>query len=309
MATATLQNLTDIGYDILREEEDVSAYPLAFMQQLMNTASLRIANWNLKNPFTGTSVQKGVLPFLRTQQFYATVAPVTTTVDLVLADIVITVADTTNYPTTGKLYIGWFITPYTGKTATTFTGCTAMPFPFESGTQVSIVYDLPTDYGTAVNLTYNQSTKLDPVQYDDIFERLNSYKQNGNNYGNNSYLKTNWYQMKPFYALKDNQYLLVYQLNANAMPLLFRYEKMPATMVATTDECFIPNMTYAKATIPYLAIGEMLYNRWEEWRASNLINFALWQVEEMFKFYNNTSMEDPSGTQYRMAKSPRHLNI
>ena len=309
MATATLQDLTDIGYDILREEEDVSAYPLAFMQQLMNTASLRIANWNLKNPFTGMSVQKGVLPFLRTQQFYATVAPVTTTVVPTIWDTVITVGDTSNYPATGTLYVWWFITPYTAKTATEFTGCDPIPFEFVAGTQVSIVYDLPAAYGTAVNLVYNQTAKIDPVQYDDIFERLNSFKQSGDSYANNSYLKNNWYQTKPFYALKDNQYLLVYQLNANNMPLLFRYEKMPATMVNTTDECFIPNITYAKATIPYLAIGEMLYNRGEEARAKELINFALWQVEEMYKFYNNTSMEDPSGTQYRMAKSPRHLNI
>lgn len=309
MATATLQDLTDIWYDILREQEDVSAYPLSFMQQLMNTASLRIANGNLKNPFTWLSVQKGILPFLRTQQFYSTVQPVTTTADAVVWGTTLTVGSTTNYPNTGKIYIGWYITPYTGKTATQFTGCTAIPFAFESGSQVSIVYDLPTDYGTAVNMVYNQTAKIEPVQYDDIFERLNWIKQHGNSYGNNTYLQTSGYNYTPFYAIKDLAYILVYQINANAMPLLFRYEKIPTAMTATTDECFIPNMTYAKATIPYLAIGEMFYNRGEEARGSNLINFALWQVEEMYKFYNNTSMEDPSGTQYRTAKSPRYLNI
>ena len=309
MATATLQDLTDIGYDILREEENVSAYPLIFMQQLMNTASLRIANWTIKNPFTGIMIQKGVLPFLRNDKFYATVSPVTTTIALVAWGTTITVWDTTNYPSTGFLYIGWFITPYTGKTSTEFTWCDPIPFPFEWGTQVSIVYELPTDYGTAINVVYNQWAKIEPIQYDDIFERLNSYKQSNGSYNSNNRFNTNWYASKPFYAIKDSQYIIVYQINANNIPLLLRYEKTPATMVNVTDECFIPNITYAKATIPYLAIWEMLYNRGEEARASNLINFALWQVEEMYKFYNNTSMEDPSGTQYRVAKSPRYLNI
>ena len=54
----TLQNLTDIGYDILREEEDVKAYPLSFMQQLMNTAQLRICSGMVKNPMTGETIRK-----------------------------------------------------------------------------------------------------------------------------------------------------------------------------------------------------------------------------------------------------------
>ena len=134
-------------------------------------------------------------------------------------------------------------------------------------------------------------------------------KINTSSWGTNNYLTQYQYNNKPFYAIKDNQYLLVYQINTSWLPLLFRYEKLPTTMTDTTDECFIPNETYAKATIPYLAVWEIMYNRWEEWRAAQLINFALWQLEDMYKYYNNTSYEDPSGTQYRSGKSPRILNI
>lgn len=306
--TATLQDLTDIWYDILREEENVSAYPLAMMQMLMNTASVRIANGKLKNPFTGKSVSKWVLPFLRSQAFYKSVPVVYTTAEVLQWATVVPVGDTTNFPTAWKIYIWWYITPYTGKTSTSFTWCTSIPVDFVWGSQVSIVYDLPADFGTPINLVYNQTAQIEWVLYDDIFERLNGVKLYGNRSENN-YNINSWYRTKPFYSIKDNQYLLVYQINDVDIPMVLRYEKLPTAMVNTTDECFIPNEIYAKATIPYLAIGEMLYNRWEEWRAAQLINFALWQVEEMYTYYNNTIKEDPSGKQYYSAKWPRRLNI
>jgi hypothetical protein len=64
---------------------------------------------------------------------------------------------------------------------------------------------------------------------------------------------------------------------------------------------------YAESTIPYLAIGELLYNRGEESRAGELLNFALGQVREMYAHYNNRSFENISGTQYKIGKSK--LNI
>jgi hypothetical protein len=41
MAT-TLQNLRDTFYDILREEQDVSAYPLSLVDLLLNAAQQKI---------------------------------------------------------------------------------------------------------------------------------------------------------------------------------------------------------------------------------------------------------------------------
>lgn len=306
----TLQDLTDIWYDILREEEDTSAYPLSFMQQLMNTSSLRIASWSINNPFTWMTVQKWVLPFLRTEKFYSSVQPTTLSSDVTVWATTINVWDTTNYPNTWYLYVWWFITPYTWKTSTSFTWCTAMPFAFLWWMQVSIAYLLPTDYASPVNVTYNQKAKLEAMQYDDVFEMLNWEKLRGNNMQSSWYTTRQSYNtIKPFYTIKDATYMLVYQTSANWLPIMLRYEKTPTTMSLVTDPCFIPNDTFAKATIPYLAIGEMLYNRWEEERASQLINFALWQIKEMYKFYNNTTYEEISWVQYRTAKSPRTLNI
>lgn len=61
------------------------------------------------------------------------------------------------------------------------------------------------------------------------------------------------------------------------------------------------------SVIAYLAIGELLYNRWEEARWAEVLNFALWQVKEMYTHYNNQSFESISGVQYKTWKSK--LNI
>jgi len=42
-----------------------------------------------------------------------------------------------------------------------------------------------------------------------------------------------------------------------------RYEKLPATMTAIVDAT-ISNDVYCKSVLPYLAVGEVMYNRGEE---------------------------------------------
>ena len=46
----TLQNLRDIGYALLREEEDVNAYPLVLMDMMLNSSQNRICNGKVVNP-------------------------------------------------------------------------------------------------------------------------------------------------------------------------------------------------------------------------------------------------------------------
>jgi hypothetical protein len=70
------------------------------------------------------------------------------------------------------------------------------------------------------------------------------------------------------------------------------YEKKPTEMTTWVDESTITDDTWAKNTIPYLAVGEMLFNRWEEDRALNLLAFAYAQLREFYSFYNNQASED-----------------
>jgi hypothetical protein len=57
MAT-TLQDLRDIFYSILREEEDTSAYPLVLVDLLLNTAQQSICMGNVVNPLSKEQLKK-----------------------------------------------------------------------------------------------------------------------------------------------------------------------------------------------------------------------------------------------------------
>lgn len=86
------------------------------------------------------------------------------------------ITDTTDYPSAGSIYINGNIITYTGKSATQFTGVTGVEFAHLAGSQVSIIFALPADFGSIINITYGNNFKLDAKLYDDIWEDLNSIK-------------------------------------------------------------------------------------------------------------------------------------
>jgi hypothetical protein len=304
---ATLSELRTIWYQILREEEDCQAYPYVFMDALLNTAQLNICAGIVINPLTKEVAGKWQLPFLYKDQYYSNIGPSTLTTATTVGATELEIADTTNYSTTGVLYIWWQIITYTGKTATEFTGVSGIAFAYPAGTQVSQAFALPSDYMNPVEVVYQNKLRLENVLYDNVFEQLNSYK-------GTAYSRNEWTSpfgspnlIKPFYTIKDNAYLLVFNLTNTGDMIHLRYEKLPTTLVASTDVSTITNDVYAKTTIPYLAVGEFLFNRDEGWKGAELLNFAMWNIRSMYAFYNKSSKEKDSGKQYRMWKG--HLNI
>jgi len=304
----TLQNLRDAVYDILREDEDAWAYPLTFVDQLLNSSQQRICNGRVVNPLNGQEVRKGSLPFLNTSQFYSNVAPTTLSAAATVWATSLSVTSCASFPTAGTVYINGNIIAYTGKTSTTtLTGVTGVLFAFSSGSQVSIVFTLPTDFASVISVTYNNKYKILPKTYDDIFEDLNGMKGTAWNVESSavSPFGSPW-RVDPFYTIVDRTYLIIFNQNNTGDQIHLRYEKNPTTMT-TSVNVTIDNDIYAKGTIPYIAVWELLYNRWEEGRAADLINFGLGQVREMYNYYNESSHEKISGVQYKTAKS--RLNI
>lgn len=302
----TLQNLTDLWYDILSSEEDVSSYPLTFMQQLMNSAQYRICNGTVSNPITKEIVTKWVLPFLNTDKYYSNVWSTSLSADTSVWATTLTVSSTTDFSSTGALYIQGNIITYTGKTSTTFTWCSNVLFAFLSGTQVSVAFALPTWYGTPLNMIYNHSKQIDFIEYDRMFEEFNADKWYWFARNSSDQWFTN-YTTRVFYTIKDRAYIIVLGLDTTGQQFRFRYEALPDEMTATTDNASIDIDVYAKSTIPYLAIWELLYNRWEEKRAWEMLNYAIGQIREMYSFYGNSWAETQSGK--RVKSDKYRLNI
>lgn len=300
MAT-TLQNLRDIFYGILREDENSSAYPLSLTDILLNAAQQKLCNWLVINPLTKEEIRKWQLPFLNTDKFYSSIKWTTISTAVATTDTTISVADASEYDSTWSIYIEGNIVTYTGTTATSFTGCSWILFAFPASTKVYPAYTLPSDYSSPINVIYNNRAQLEAKGYDDIYEDLNKYK--GTTYWRNSVMPIyeSPYKIPPFYSIKDNWYLIIYNLDQEDKPIRLRYEKLPTTMT-TSVNATIDNDIYAQTTIPYLAVGEMLYNRGEEQRAADIINYAMWQIREMYRYYNGTSFEKLNGKQYSCAK-------
>ena len=111
--TYTLQDLRDIGYAILREEEDTTAYPLVLMDMLINSAQNRICNGTVVNPMNGQAVRKGQLPFLGTSAMYSNVTQTTLSAAATVGATTLSITDTTNFATAGSLYINGNVITYT----------------------------------------------------------------------------------------------------------------------------------------------------------------------------------------------------
>lgn len=304
--TNTLQTCRDIFYWILRETEDVQAYPLVLADSFINKAQLAFCSGNIRNPLTWDVAQKWRLPFLNTDKFYENYSTIYLTAKWVLNGTTLTVWDNSSYPATWKLYLAWKTLAYTGKpSSTSFTGVDALPFAFKNGSPVDLAHDLPSDYLSPIQLIYNNNRKLDAMQYDDIFETLNARKWYN--------WEIDWYwanMLGSFYTIKDWETLLVFNAGNSGEMLHLRYEKKPTKMVEKTDLMTIDVDEYSHLIVWYFAVWDMLFNRWEEQRGAELINQAISLSRELYSLYNNSTMERQSGKQYKTGKRRRRrLNI
>ena len=94
----TLSDLRAKCYDILREEENSSAYPYSLVDDLINTAQQKICSGLVINPLNGMEVHKGQLPFLNKEVFYKTAGIKYLQVDLLAGSTVMIIGDTSDFP-------------------------------------------------------------------------------------------------------------------------------------------------------------------------------------------------------------------
>lgn len=305
---ATAQDVLTLSYSLLREDpSDVSAYPEPLLLAMIDTVQADFCSGQMINPVPLNSelriAKKGQLPFLFTDAYYQNIQPVYTDSDIDIGDSIITVEDTTMYPDSWKLYMAGNTVLYTWNTGTSFTGCSNILYPFANGTQISFVFDLPTDFMSPIQVIYNNQFKLPAKLYDDVFEDLNSIKSNYyNNYNtvnNSNNVFSNW---MAFYTIKENKELIIWNRNDTGGMIHLRYEKKPTELTTAETELTIDNDSYSKLLLTYAACGEILYSRWEEDRAAKLYNHALAIAKKAYNFYNNIMFEDINWTRVQADK-------
>lgn len=295
----TLADLRTKCYNILREEENNSAYPYALVDDLINDAVWAICSWLYVNPLTKEEIHKGQLPFLNKEVFYETslVQYVTSDVNAGATEIEI---NTGTRPNEWVCYIWGNIVEYREKDETHLYQCTWVNGKIKAGEQASIVYKVPSDFMSPINVILDDRVQIDNKNYDDVFESLRDNK----GLPEYKYRMQQWRGFdKPFYVIKDGKYVVTYNINTSWMMLRLRYECKPNILIQPIDEVIIPDDVYAITTVPYLAVGETMYNRWEEQRGAEVINWWNGKLKEMYKFYNKMWVERNTSQQYKMAKS------
>lgn len=296
--TITLQDLRNQFYAIINEVETSTTYPVVLADALINKAQAMICSGWVVNHQTKEQLKKTALPFIDKDKQYTLVADQDLTVDAIVWGTTLTVSSTTGYSSSGSLWINGNIVTYTAKTATQFTwipatGDGSIEFAFLWGQAVSQLYPLPSDFATSARVTYNGQYQVPYVDYRNLFLQLKNYKAY---VGNNDAFSTNTLQSRfwinPFYTIVHWSYILPFQLSVSDKQLWLQYEKVPLYMTATTDLATIPD-TWSRVTIPYIAVSEMLLNRWEEARGE-ILNNNLWyaSVMSMYEYFARQAAEN-----------------
>lgn len=173
----TLATIRSTIYDFLREEEqDSSSYSPTFLNTVINATHYRICAGTVVD-YSGMAIKKLKLPFLFKKRVVNNIGSTGLTADTTAGSTSISVSDTTDYPSSGYLWINDNIISYSGKTSTTFTGIPAsgdysLIGDWESGSRVYPVWALPTDYMNCLNVSYNNAVPMEFVDELEIFSQL-----------------------------------------------------------------------------------------------------------------------------------------
>lgn len=308
---ATLQNLRDKVYDILRETENSNAYPLTYVDDLINSAETILTTTNPSKP-DGSQIMKPELPFLNGDSFYTSVQDTFVSMTATIGGTELYVSDTTWFATSGYLFVEGNIIQYTGVTATQFTGITTtngIEYAHNEGTRVSQLYELPTDFSYSLELRYNRQLALNFVQYDNYYKQLRQLPQEYTTryYSADQDSSTYDYRFNQFYTIINSKFFLAVNVTTSDKLLHLRYQKKPIKMVDSTDEATIPD-EYATHTIPYYATKDILLTRGEGSYGMQMWTFGAGKVKEMYNFYTKQQSEDTSNNRVKTGKDMR-LNL
>ena len=285
--TKTLQDLRNQSYWILKADENSKAYSPMLMDSFINKAQNDICIGNLFNLKTAERLLKPTLNFLAKEAYFKSVQRGTISWAIALWATTIPIASTTNYLSSGALWIDGMIVTYTGITGASFTGCSGVITAMWAGAKLYALFALPSDFWQMTSAYYIPSSggmqsKMIGIDYRD-------FKESFLNRITYSIQTNSLFSGEVYYTIVNGLYFLPFTPQS-ANNIRFEYQKLPTSFSLVTDIATVPD-TYVLNTIPYVAVAEMLFNRWEPDIAIELNNFGYNSVKTMYAFYSSQSVE------------------
>jgi hypothetical protein len=105
-----------------------------------------------------------------------------------------------------------------------------------------------------------------------------------------------------FATIIQGKYLVLFNKNQLWDSIEVIYNKKPWVLVNDDDEIDVPD-DQLWMCIKYIAVGEMMYNRWEETRAKEVFLFGIGKLRELYSFYNNQSNTRLNGKKIWMGRN------
>ncbi len=307
---AILQDLRNTFYGILSESESSVDYSPTIADKFINKNQLLVCTGGVVNPQTGDQIKKGRLPFLDTDVFYAVIQDTTVGSNgFTVWATTIPAGNTTGFMSAGYIYIDGAIISYSSKTTTSFLGCTWVTLGVWAGKKIAQVYQLPSNYSTPVEIVFDHSFRVPYKDYRNLF--LGQTNNPTARYTSTSSSDIRSQYFSPFYTIRNVgwiYFLVPFNINTSGKNMQFTYEKKPTKMSAVGSTCTIPDDELSDV-IAYLAVAEMLYNRWQEDSGMALYTqLALPQLQGLYSYYNRQHAEDQFNTRVATAKDV-NLNI
>lgn len=152
-----------------------------------------------------------------------------------------------------------------------------------------------------MQVVYNGIFQIFPQDYRSLYKDLNDSK----NLGQYGYYDWNYpfdvaERFRPMYCIVNGAYFLPINIDVTGKSLRLMYEKAPPTMTSLVDAT-IPDQ-WVSATVPFVAVAEMLYERGEEERAGRLLSRACGKIRTMYDAYSQLNSESPFGNRVRTGK-------
>lgn len=274
-ATKTRWEIISKTYSVLWIPSDSQNYSLATVSEKVNSVVKRIMNGRIvslieRDPYGNDKVyQCGGLPFREKTIFYTPVPTTTLSSDVGLADVEISF-NTSNFASSGAIYISWDIITYTGKTSTKVSGVSWLLSTHNSGDTVYQLFSLPSDITKAFTLKRTDSmSNMKEIDYQD-----NRYQQSHFEYY--SIVTSN----------SGVNYLLVRTwAETLSSKLMLTYYSTSDDMNVDADVCIIPD-EYVDL-VASLAAWELNWDMSESWDAQLQLKKAYAWINEMFWFFNS----------------------
>lgn len=235
---STLAEVRSAVYNIINELQTSNVYDIDFVDDNIDEMQTKVC-------------AMGKWSFLRKKVLNLAATPTTLSSAITTASTTVSVADTTNYATSGSVLCEHDIIAYTGKTATSLTGVTGITITHSAGAKVWPLISAPTDYlrQPEMRTQAQGSSRIRDWIFDDEYAYDNAYADD------------------VFSLLTNDSGESFFWYNGNALNsgdiVMLHYIKKPTPLSASDTVLTVPD-PYGQRVIARLVAADLLLIRGDD---------------------------------------------